>query len=124
MRPPRGRYNTSTTAHSGLFDAKLQVIDTPDPAARGLIYHFTCTYTVDEPHVASCTLTYREPPDAMGPALVTLRFRNVTLSEGVCVPAAATIIGNYFFDSRQHAAGVYSFYAPASPGRHFGQQSS
>eukprot|EP00308_Calcidiscus_leptoporus_P026281 CAMPEP_0119394828 /NCGR_PEP_ID=MMETSP1334-20130426/130915_1 /TAXON_ID=127549 /ORGANISM="Calcidiscus leptoporus, Strain RCC1130" /LENGTH=132 /DNA_ID=CAMNT_0007418185 /DNA_START=150 /DNA_END=548 /DNA_ORIENTATION=- len=106
-------YNTSTTPTSGLFDAKLQVISTPDPEARGSIYHFTCTYTTDEPHTGTCTLTFQEPPKKVGPALVSIHLRDVAPVDGVCIAASATIVGNYFYDSRQVAAGVYAFYAPA-----------
>ena len=106
-------YNTSTTPQTGLFDAKLTVLQTPDPHAVNMTYHFTCAYTVDEPHTGACTLTYRQPATAIGPALITIRFSGVALVQGVCQASEASIVGNYFYDGRQVAAGAYSFRAPA-----------
>lgn len=110
-------YNTSSTPTTGLFDAKIHVHNDV-----GDIYHFLCTYTNDEPHIATCTLTYEEPARLQGPALITIRFRDVTLAPsssslpaGTCVAGSATIIGNYFYDSQMVAAGVYSFYAEGPP---------
>merc|ERR1719401_1282024 len=110
-------YNTSTTHQTGLFDAKIHVHNEAND-----IYHFLCTYTEDDPHVATCTLTYEEPARLQGPALITIRFRNVVpashtsnVPRGTCVGQSATIIGNYFYDSEMVAAGVYSFYVPARP---------
>ena len=66
-------YNTSSTNKTGLFDAKIEVLHSPDKQEVGCIYHFTCTYTRDEPHAASCTLTFQEPPTPMGPAFGMLQ---------------------------------------------------
>lgn len=108
-------YNTSTTSQTGLFDAHIDVNN-----AGHDIYHFLCTYTEDEPHTASCTLTYEVPHRAQGPAFITIRFKDVQLAsrrsghpEETCLAGAATITGNYFYDSEMVAAGAYSFYAPA-----------
>eukprot|EP00746_Dinoflagellata_sp_MGD_P089485 gnl/MRDRNA2_/MRDRNA2_35318_c0_seq2.p1 gnl/MRDRNA2_/MRDRNA2_35318_c0~~gnl/MRDRNA2_/MRDRNA2_35318_c0_seq2.p1 ORF type:complete len:149 (-),score=15.02 gnl/MRDRNA2_/MRDRNA2_35318_c0_seq2:71-517(-) len=108
-------YNTSTTHQTGLFDAKIHVNN-----EVGDIYHFLCTYTKDEPHIATCTLTYEEPARLQGPALITIRFKNVVpaapnsgLPNDSCIAGSATIVGNYFYDSEMVAAGAYSFYAPA-----------
>ena len=111
-------YNTSTTSTNGLFDLALKVVYSPqDPREAGCTYHFTCAYTADEPHVGTCTLLYQVPVTraGMGPALLTVRFKNVTRAvDGVCRPSAATIIGNYLYDSRQPAAGTYTFRMPSS----------
>ena len=108
-------YNTSSTPKTGLFDARLTVLHSPDRHAVGSTYHFTCTYSRDGPHVGTCTLIFQEPPEAVGPALVTIRLTDVVRSaSGLCTASSATIIGNYLYDSRQHAAGVYSFYAPSA----------
>ena len=80
------------------MEQKIEVVNSPDPKEEGCVYHFTCTYTRDEPWVGLCTLTFQEPPTVMGPAFVTLRLRDVTRdSDGVCVASAATITGNYFY---------------------------
>jgi hypothetical protein len=109
-------YNTSTTPQTGLFDAKIHVNNEAND-----IYHFLCTLTQDDAHTATCTLTYEEPARTQGPALVTIRFRDVSvvdptgdLPEGSCTAASATIIGNYFYDSEMVAAGAYSFYVPSN----------
>merc|ERR1712167_194215 len=93
-------YNTYHSTHS-LFDAKIHVNNSAND-----IYHFLCTYTKDEPHTARCTLTYEEPARKQGPALVTIRFKDVvaansnsSVPSGTCVAGSAVIIGNYFYDS-------------------------
>mmetsp|Transcript_45688 Transcript_45688/g.75605 ORF Transcript_45688/g.75605 Transcript_45688/m.75605 type:complete len:208 (-) Transcript_45688:291-914(-) len=98
-------YNTNNTATTGLFDIQIAVNDPP----RNDVYHFVCTLTTDEPHVAFCTLTWEEPSRPEGPAWLNIRFKAMT--EPACTPTAATIVGTYFYDFATNAAGVYSFYA-------------
>merc|ERR1712083_189769 len=111
-------YNTTTTAKTGLFDAMIHVHNAAKDTHED--YHFLCTYTEDQPHVATCTLT--RAPHLKGPAVVTIRFKEVVpagvdsnVPAGTCIGSTATITGNYLFDSRMPVAGTYSFYIPARP---------
>ena len=81
-----------------------------------------CTFTVDEPHLATCTLTYEEPSRPEGPAWLRMKFINVYplySSSSSCVAANVTVIGTYFYDALTNATGVYAFYgvAPEAEGR-------
>mmetsp|Transcript_60089 Transcript_60089/g.82315 ORF Transcript_60089/g.82315 Transcript_60089/m.82315 type:complete len:105 (-) Transcript_60089:409-723(-) len=100
---------------TGLFDMRISAnVETQDS------WNFVCTLTTDEPHVATCTLTFEEPDRLEGPAWVRMVFRDVASQEDteldgplVCIAPKATIVGTYFYDANTNDAGVYSFYATA-----------
>ena len=124
-------YNTSDYGATGLFDLRITAnVPTHDS------WNFVCTFTVDRPHTATCTLTFEDPPRAEGPAWVEIRFRDLVPQQqggkprekqqlavekgssdggdgvaGECVAQTATIVGTYFYDALTNDAGVYSFYA-------------
>merc|ERR1712129_267132 len=79
---------------------------------RNDTYHFVCTFSEEETHAATCTLTFEEPNRAQGPAWVTAKFRDVKLvpaEEGLpnCIAQGVTIIGSYPFSSVTDDAGIY-----------------
>lgn len=97
-------YNTSTLGATGLFDIAIAAnVPTRD------VWHFLCTLTRDAPHTAICSLTFETPERPEGPAWMQLLWREFEAT--TCVPAAATIVGAYFYDALTNDAGVYSFYA-------------
>jgi len=76
-------------------------------------YNFACSFSGDEPHVLTCTLTFEEPARAQGPAWVTARFHEVELvsldgGPPSCVAKSITIIGSYPFSSVTDNAGIYA----------------
>lgn len=101
-------YNDSNVRATGLFDMRI----TANDAARDS-WNFVCTFTWDEPHTATCSLTFETPARAEGPAWVTVRFVGVAaVSPGApCVASVAVVVGTYFYDALTNDAGVYSFYA-------------
>jgi hypothetical protein len=79
-------YNTTGYEATGLFDIRISAnVPTKDS------WNFVCTLTVDEPHKATCTLTFEDPPRDEGPAWVEIRFRDLALPEAGT--AAATAAG-------------------------------
>jgi NAD(P)H dehydrogenase (quinone) len=83
-------------------------------------YHFVCTFSEDQLHVATCTLTFEEPARVQGPAWVTAKFHDVKMvSVGdrppTCIAASITIIGSYPFSSVTDDAGIYAMRAVLEP---------
>jgi len=87
---------------------------------RNDTYHFVCTFSDDQLHVATCTLTFEEPARAQGPAWVTAKFYDV---KGVsvdgeperCIAGSITVIGSYPFSSVTDDAGIYAMRAVLQP---------
>ena len=108
-------YNVSTTSTTGLFDVRIAAnVPTHDA------WDFVCVLTRDQPHRATCTLTFETPKRPEGPAWVALTFRKVARCGAphadACCAAQATIVGTYFYDALTNDAGVYAFYASARGG--------
>ena len=104
-------YNTSDTASSGLFDIRIAAnVPTHD------VWHFVCALVRDEPHHATCTLTFETPTRPEGPAWLSIRFGKVSASSpaGPCRASEASLLGTYFYDALTNDAGVYAFYAKSS----------
>lgn len=100
-------YNASAT--NGLFDMSIHANSPAQPNT----WDFLCTLTRDQPHTATCALTFETPLIAgEGPAWVSVNFNGlVAAADSSCVASRATIVGTYFYDALTDAAGVYAFYA-------------
>jgi len=102
-------YNQS--AASGLFDIAIAAnVPTHDA------WHFVCTFNPEQPHVATCTLTYEVPLRPEGPAWLQISFDNVTRAvpsdpSSACTAGSISMIGTYFYDALTNDAGVYAFKA-------------
>ena len=76
-------YNVSQPegASAHLFDAAIAAADPQHDE-----WHFVCTLTASDPHLAYCTLTFETPPRPEGPAWVRIRFRQLARdAAGRCI---------------------------------------
>eukprot|EP00404_Azadinium_spinosum_P000849 CAMPEP_0180415716 /NCGR_PEP_ID=MMETSP1036_2-20121128/70_1 /TAXON_ID=632150 /ORGANISM="Azadinium spinosum, Strain 3D9" /LENGTH=603 /DNA_ID=CAMNT_0022420541 /DNA_START=70 /DNA_END=1882 /DNA_ORIENTATION=- len=94
-----------------LFSMRIAINDAPHD-----VYHFVCTFSQDEPHTATCTLTYEEPARPQGPAWVKATFsglRSTQEDEGAfrCVAERVSVIGSYPYSALTDSAGIYAFQA-------------
>jgi len=104
-------YNTSTVASNGLFDIAIAA-NTPTHD----VWHFVCGLAHDDPHRATCTLTFETAARPEGPAWLRIYFEKVAAAAAgaACRAQEATLVGTYFFDAFTNDAGVYVFHANAT----------
>jgi len=97
--------NVTASAQNGLLvSLRVAVND-------GNAYHFVCTFTHDQPHVATCSLTYEEPARPEGPAWLQVSFSQFehSASSDQCIARHISTIGAFPYSHETSAAGVYAF---------------
>lgn len=97
--------NVTASAQNGLL-VSLRVA-----ANDGNAYHFVCTFSRDQPHVATCSLTYEEPARPEGPAWLQVSFSQFeySLNSDQCIARHISTIGAFPYSHETSAAGVYAF---------------
>jgi len=115
----------SVYAHEQTMNQPNDIAIAADDTSRD-VWHFVCALSPDEPHHATCTLTFESPARPEGPAWLSIHFDVVPSSSpstwsssasgaaGACETVGANLVGTYFYSAQTNDAGVYNFHARAT----------